>query len=88
MDLTELTNTQKAIALNVAMLLECGIISAERVVEIFKRNKNNAQLIMQFWLTFDDMTRRALDIVRCELTREFLEDCYELHATDCPQQEK
>lgn len=83
-----LTNTQIQLALNLAVGLDCGIISAVDVIEIFKTNPSFTQHIIQFWFSHNNLTRRALDKIIVETARQSFESCYNRDAEGYNELEK
>ena len=75
-----LSKNQKAMAVNLAMLVECGLVPVTEVVEMFKKDAKMTKKVTGFWLEFSDTTRRALDMVMIETARQHFELCLQL---DC-----
>lgn len=80
-----LSNNQKALALNLAMVVECGVVAPKEVVRLFRQDLALAEKITYFWATFNKTTRAALDIVSIELAREHFELCLRHQAEDYPE---
>lgn len=76
-----LSKNQKAMAVNLAMLIECGLVPVTDVVEMFKKDRKMTEKVTQFWLEFNGTTRRALDIVMVEVARQHFELCAKLDCT-------
>ena len=83
--MSKLTREQKALAINLAMFIECGVVHAKHVTDIFKQDTAFAEKIMDFWANFDNTTRRALDIVSVQVAREHFELCLNLSSEGHPE---
>lgn len=75
-----LSKNQKALAINLAMLVECGLVPVTDVVGMFKKDRAMMGKVTEFWLEFNGTTRRALDMVMVEIARQHFELCLQL---DC-----
>lgn len=84
----KLNKEQKAIAINLAMKVECGEVHPRKVLQTFDIDQHVAQGIIKFWYDCNDMTRRALQIVVSEKCREHLEKCMNKRARNYPVIEK
>ena len=49
-----LTKNQMALALNLAMVLECGAVPVEHVIDLFREDLQLTQSITEFWMDFND----------------------------------
>lgn len=76
---------QEAYAVTLAMQIECGLLPPQHIIELFKQDIKTAEHLAVFWAAFNDMTRRALDIVVYEAHKQLFEECFKLEATDYPE---
>lgn len=81
----DLTDEQKAMAINLALGLECGVYSMDAVLRVFFDNKEMAEKIAYFWLNFNDVTKGVLDSMVLYRQQLHLENCYRRQATDFPE---
>lgn len=88
MEIKQLTEKQKACAVNLAMQVECGVVPIPYVLELFKAENEIANSICNFWLDFDDMTRRVLNMVIYVQCRQHLENCLRVEAINYPEFEE
>lgn len=86
--MTKWTKQQEAYVVTLAMQVECGILPAYNVVELFKKDIDTGTQIAGFWAKFNDMTRRALELVIYEANKQLLEQTFKLDAEGYPDIEK
>ena len=82
-----LNDEERAIAINLAMKLECGLIEPKKVLDTFKIDSEVAEAIIKFWYEFNPMTRRALNLVVYERCRLHIKKCMQIKCTDYPEME-
>lgn len=80
-----LSKNEKALALNLAMTLECDVVSPKEVVDCFQKNLEFAQRVTHFWLNFNNTTRNAFNIVKIEVARRYYESVLKLQAEGYPE---
>lgn len=71
-----ITEEEKRMLVTLAMKIDLGIIPEWAVVEIFDNDIETANQIMDFWLSFNDMTKDVAERVGYEKCRKHLEKCY------------
>ena len=81
----QLNKEEKAIAINLAMNIECGKVNPQRVLQAFEIDENVAQGIIKFWYDFNDMTRKALQIVVVQQCKQHLEKCFNVNCKNYPK---
>lgn len=82
------TKQQEAYVVTLAMQVECGILPATTIVELFKKDIQTGTRIATYWANFNDMTRRALELVVYEANKQLLEQVFRLEAENYPSLEK
>ena len=68
----------KAGFLNLAMKIETGTIDYDEVISYMNECEEFAFMLALFLSRFNDMTRRAMDLLYDYATRKHLEKCWEL----------
>lgn len=80
----KLDREAKALAIKLAMEIECDDRNVEEVLDCMCSNKDVAEALINFWLNCNDMTRSALYKVTKLQTIRDLESCLNLQAKDYP----
>ena len=62
-------------AINIAMAIETGTIDYDFVLQTIYENPSESELLILFWLTFNEMTINAVKELETYKTRIFLENC-------------
>lgn len=81
----QLTKEQKATAINLAVMVECGHITPKKVLQAFQQDLTVAKAILAFWNEFNPMTKNVLNIVKMENGRQYLKACYQLNSKNHPE---
>lgn len=73
-----LTYEQQKEAVNLAMKIETGTIDMDNVLDVFKDNPDLALNVVDFWWSFNKMTRNAINLLTYHKCRRHLEKCLEV----------
>lgn len=71
-----LTEDIKKQLVNTAMRIEIGEIPIDHVIQVLDKNPVEALEITAFWQNFNDMTKRVVELLAIEKSRQHLETCY------------
>jgi len=80
----KLDREQKALAINLAILIDCGEADIKEVLKLLSSHKQLIDTLLDFWSTCNDMTRDVANkFILCK-TVEDLERCYSQRAKNYP----
>ena len=78
-----ITEEEKRMAVNLAMKIDTGEISPITVLITFENCPTAANEIIEFWLSFNDLTKSVAEYLAIEKSRMYLENCYEMEFDKC-----
>ena len=78
-----ITEEEKRMAINLAMKIDVGEISPVAVLVTFENCPTAANEIIEFWLSFNDLTKSVAAYLATEKARMHLENCYEIEVKEC-----